>query len=141
MPDPIIVNSRVWVPSRALSMTAVRASGPGGQNVNKVASKVELRIDLSQVVGLNTAQTARLRALASHRLDSDGQLRVTSQRTRDQSRNLADARRQVRELIARSLVLPKTRKTTRVPRRAIQKRLRAKRQRSLAKQDRAWKPE
>ena len=62
--------------------------GPRGQNVNKVASKVELRVDLAGVTGLSDPARARLRALAAGRLDADGRLLLTSQRTRDQLRNL-----------------------------------------------------
>jgi ribosome-associated protein len=93
-------------------MRAARASGPGGQNVNKVASKVELRVALDRVVGLDPSARTRLLALAAGRLDADGRLLVTSQRFRDQPRNLEDAVEKVRALIARALRPPKPRRPT-----------------------------
>jgi len=107
------VTAEVVVPASALSVRAVRSSGPGGQNVNKVASRVELRIDVSQVAGLSASARARLLALAGHRRTADGRLLVTSQRTRDQSRNLADAREKARRLLAAALVEPGERRPTR----------------------------
>ncbi len=100
------------VPAGALSWRAVRSSGPGGQNVNKVASKVELRVDLDRVHGLDPGADLRLRALAAARLDAGGRLLVTSQRTRDQARNLEDAREKVRRLIEKALREPKRRRPT-----------------------------
>ena len=108
----IRVDAHVLIPPAALEWRAVRSSGPGGQNVNKVASKVELRVDLTRITGLSDAVRARLALLAAPRLDRDGRLLVTSQRTRDQSRNLADAREKVRALVARSLATPRTRRPT-----------------------------
>jgi len=124
------------VPGEAVSWRAVRSSGPGGQNVNKVASKVELRVSLEEVEGLDTAARARLGALAAARVDSRGRLLVTSQRTRDQARNLEDARDKVRKLVARAMVAPKRRRTTRPSAGAIEERLREKRLRGARKRER-----
>ncbi|HEY7511091.1 MAG TPA: alternative ribosome rescue aminoacyl-tRNA hydrolase ArfB [Vicinamibacteria bacterium] len=112
MTRPLRVNPDVLVPAAALSWKAVRSSGPGGQNVNKVASRVELRVDLSRVEGLTAPQRERLAALAAARLDAEGRLLVTSQRTREQARNLEDARGKVRALVARALVAPRRRRAT-----------------------------
>ena len=84
MAEPIVVRIGVVIPADALSVRAVRASGPGGQNVNKVSSKVELRVDLDCVEGLDSAARHRLRVSAP--LDADGHLFVTSQRTRESER-------------------------------------------------------
>jgi ribosome-associated protein len=113
VPEPIEVAPDVRVPASALSMRATRASGPGGQNVNKVASKVELRVDLERIEGLSDEARQRLRALCAGRRDAHGHLVVRSQRTRDQHRNLEDARERVRQLVARSLQAPRTRRATR----------------------------
>ncbi len=115
---------------------AVRAGGPGGQNVNKVASKVELRVALDAIVGLDPDARARLRALCAGRLDADGRLLVTSQLTRDQHKNLQDAREKVRVLVAQSLVRPRKRRPTRPTRGSVERRLSDKKHRSTKKSDR-----
>lgn len=136
MGEPIRIARGIHVPAAALEWRAVRSSGPGGQNVNKVASKVELRVDLGAVSGLDTAARARLRALAAARLDSTGRLLVTSQRTRDQLRNLEDARAKVQKLVERALKAPRTRRVTQPSPGAVERRLRLKRTRSGIKRER-----
>jgi ribosome-associated protein len=135
--DPIVVTDAVKVPATALTMRAVRASGPGGQNVNKVASKIDLRVDLDAVEGLSEAARHRLRAIAGNRLDADGRLQVTSQVTRDQTRNLEDAREKARALIAASLREPKRRRASRPTAAARERRLETKKHRGTTKRLRA----
>ena len=134
---PITVTDTVRVPAGALSMRAVRASGPGGQNVNKVATKIDLRVDLGAIEGLSDAARARLHTLSRHRLDAEGRLVVTSQVTRNQARNLEDARDKVRALIAAALVRPRPRRATKPTATAREQRLGAKRARSTVKRLRA----
>ena len=137
MSDAIIVTDAVRIPPSALTVHAVRASGPGGQNVNKVATKIDLRVDLAAVEGLSDAARARLRSLARHRLDAAGRLVVTSQATRTQARNLEDARAKVAALVRAALVPPRRRVKTAPPISAGQRRLTGKKRRGTVKRWRA----
>ena len=112
MPDAIFVEGGVLVPGEAMDTKFVRSSGPGGQNANKVASKVELRVDLDRIRGMDAESRQRLHRIVARRLDSSGNLLVTSQKTRDQFRNLQDARRKIHDWIAQALRSPKRRVAT-----------------------------
>ena len=135
----LVVHPGIIVPERELAWTAVRASGPGGQNVNKVSSKVELRFDFEASSALPAGVKARLRTLAEHRLDAEGRIFITSQVTRNQPQNLTDARQRLAELIAKALVAPKRRRPTRPSRAAKRARVNDKRVQSKKKQSRARK--
>lgn len=135
----LVVPPDVTIPERELTWVAVRSSGPGGQNVNKVASKVELRFDFEASESLSAAVKARLRALAKHRLDADGCILIVSQLTRNQLQNKKDARERLAELIARALVPPKRRRKTKPSLAAKKRRVKDKRATSLKKQSRAKK--
>ena len=141
MAQPIRIAKGVLVPEGAIEWRAVRSSGPGGQNVNKVASKIELRVDLGGVTGLSAPARARLRALAAGRLDAEGRLLVTSQRTRDQLRNLEDAREKAKKLVERAITAPRPRRLTQPSPGAVERRLRRKRERSAVKRVRQAGPD
>lgn len=138
MPSPtLIIDKRVHIPGAAISVTAARASGPGGQNVNKVSSKVDVRVDPGAIVGLTEAARARLLVQAATRLDAAGMLQVISQKTRDQGRNLADAYEKIRAIVAAALVEPVKRRPTRPSRGAVRARLADKQHTSARKQSRS----
>ena len=141
MAEPIRIARGILIPEAAFAWRAVRSSGPGGQNVNKVASKIDLRVDLDAVTGLSAPARARLEALSASRKDADGKLVVTSQRTRDQLRNLEDARDKVKKLVERALREPRPRRLTQPSRGAIDRRLQRKHQRSVVKRARRARPE
>jgi ribosome-associated protein len=124
------------LPARELSFTAVRAGGPGGQNVNKVSTKVELRFDLDRNTTLAPQVLARLRAQNGARLDAEGRLLVVADDTRSQLMNLELARQRLAELVRRALIVPKRRRATKPSRGARQARLDNKKKRSETKQGR-----
>ncbi|MBL8739867.1 MAG: aminoacyl-tRNA hydrolase, partial [Myxococcales bacterium] len=89
---PLPINDALTLPADEISFRAVRAGGPGGQNVNKVSSKVELSFELEASAVLSAEVKGRLRVLAGSRLTLDGRVLIVSQLTRDQHKNLTDAR-------------------------------------------------
>jgi len=126
----IVVNERVVVPDAAIETKAVRASGPGGQNVNKLATKIQMRIELDRIRGLFPEELSRIREFLKSRLDAEGRLLVMSQETRDQTRNREDCARKAAELLRAALVRPKVRRATRPTRASKQRRVDAKRHRA-----------
>lgn len=126
MPD-IRVNDLITVPEAALETKAVRSSGPGGQAVNKLSSKVQMRVDLDRIPGLAGDDLVRVREFLKSRLDHDGKLLVMSQETRDQMRNRDDCARKVAELIRAALFRPKKRHQTKPTWASKQRRIEHKR--------------
>jgi ribosome-associated protein len=134
--ESIVVNERVSVPASAVTFQAARASGPGGQNVNKVSSKVELRVDIAAIDGLTSDQRHRLRAANQSRMDEEGRLVVTSQTTRSQLQNLEEARDKIRQMVASALVAPKRRIATKPTRASKARRLDSKKKNAEKKKGR-----
>lgn len=119
MAESLRISETVLVPGDAITVKAVRSGGPGGQNVNKVSSKIELRIDVARIEGLDEGSRARLEHLIRNQRAADGAWILTSDRHRDQPKNLEDARSKASAVIAQALVAPKQRTKTR-PTRASQ---------------------
>ncbi len=136
MSEPLVVSRTLTIPADELRWTSVRSSGPGGQNVNKVSSKVELRFDFLRSRVLPPDVKARLGTLAATRLDAEGQILLVSQATRDRQRNLDDARSKLADLVRRACERPKRRRPTAPSRGATETRLREKRLQSVRKRDR-----
>jgi ribosome-associated protein len=140
MPEPILVASGVRVLPGAIEVHAVRSGGPGGQNVNKVSSKILLFVDLSGIEGLDAASRKRLLTIAGRRIDASGRLLITAQESRDRFRNLEDAREKVRVLVARALVVPKRRRSTEPTRSSKERRLAGKKRDARIKAVRRVRP-
>lgn len=128
-------SEEVNIPDEALSESFLAATGPGGQNVNKVATSVQLRVNLGQL-GLANEVLERLKRLAGSRLTGGGQLIITARRFRTQEANRADARRRLAEMIAAAHIVQPKRRPTRPSRAAKAQRVEKKRKRSIVKQAR-----
>ena len=130
------ITSRLSIEEHELEESFVRSSGPGGQNVNKVATAVQLRFDLANNTSLRQEVKDRLEKLAGRRLTGDGVLVIEARRFRTRERNRQDARERLAELVRRALVPPRPRKKTRPSKRAKQSRLDDKKRRSKRKESR-----
>ena len=130
------VTADIVIPESEISERFVRASGPGGQNVNKVSTAVELRFDPSQSSAIPSEVRDRLVAIAGSRMTADGVLVIDARRHRTQAQNREDARERLAELVRQALIKPRRRRATRPGKGAVERRIETKRRRSDTKRAR-----
>lgn len=135
------VTSAIRIPESELSERFIRAPGPGGQNVNKVATAVQLSFDAARSPSLPEDVRRRLIRLAGRRADGEGVITIEAHRLRTRERNREDARERLAELIRQAAHRPKPRIATRPTRGSKERRLAAKRIRSRTKQGRSGRPD
>jgi ribosome-associated protein len=135
------VTDAIVIDDSELDERFVRSSGPGGQNVNKVATAVQLRFDAKRSAALAADVRDRLLELAGSRLTADGVLVIDARRHRTQAQNREDARERLADLIRRAAVPPRRRRKTRPTARSVERRVESKRQRSLKKRARGKVPQ
>ncbi len=143
MPDPppqpppgLQLAPGVYAPESALRFSFARSSGPGGQNVNKVNTKVDFWVPISALIGLHPDAAQRLRALAGRRLTQADEIHISAQSERTQDTNRSEALARLRELLVEALHRPKTRRKTKPSYGAKQRRLASKKKRSEVKSTR-----
>jgi ribosome-associated protein len=133
----LFIRTGLVIPDAELDESFIQSSGPGGQNVNKVASAVQLKFDVGRSPSLPEAVRRALLSLSDARLDKDGVLTITARRFREQTRNRADARARLAELIRLAATPPKPRRPTRPTRASKKRRAEAKAHRGRIKKERA----
>jgi ribosome-associated protein len=136
----LVVTPAIVIPDEAIEERFVRASGPGGQNVNKVATAVQLRFDPSRS-GLAGEVQDRIRAFAGNRLTDEGAVVIEARAFRTQSQNREDARERLADLIRRALVRPKRRRKTRPTRASQERRVEGKKRRGATRRHRTRRPD
>lgn len=134
--EDLEIGPGVCIPAAALRFRAARSGGPGGQKVNTSATKVELRVHIDDIAGLNHGQRQRLIALAGRRMFADDTLCIVSERFRTQAQNRRDASERLCALVASALPKPRPRKATKPSRAAKARRLDAKKRRAGTKANR-----
>jgi len=127
------ITDAIAIDDAELEESFVRSSGPGGQNVNKVSSAVQLRFDARQSPSLPNDVALRLMRLAGSRLTKDGVIVIVAQEYRDQSRNREEARERLADLVRQAAVKPKPRRATKVPKAAKRQRVDEKKRRGNIK--------
>ncbi|NVB77866.1 MAG: aminoacyl-tRNA hydrolase [Kofleriaceae bacterium] len=132
----IVVTPRLTIPAGELSIAFARSGGPGGQNVNKVSSKVDLRWNPTTSAALTTDDRTLLLEKLANRLTTDGELIVTSTLTRDQIKNRDDAASKLALIVRSALFRPKARRATKPSKASKRRRVEAKRHRAQIKRNR-----
>jgi ribosome-associated protein len=131
---------KITIPESELKLTFIRAPGPGGQNVNKTATAVQLRFDVKHSPTLSEIMRARLLTLAGNKITQQGELIIKANRYRTQERNKQDALQRLQELLQRAAIIPKKRKKTKPTFASTQRRLTKKKLHAKTKALRRSKP-
>jgi ribosome-associated protein len=139
--DALVVAPGVRIPLRELGITAITGGGPGGQHVNRSATRVSVTWNVRTSRALREEQRARLLDKLASRLDGEGSLRLVAGEFRSQQQNRRAALERLQQLVARALVVPRVRKATKPTRGSVEQRLTSKRQRSDTKRQRRRPPD
>lgn len=137
----LTINSHITIPADELQFTFARSSGPGGQNVNKVASKATLRWDVRETPSLPEDVKQRFLTTYQSRLTTLGEILIVSQESRDQPRNIEICREKLRQMILAVVRPPKKRRATKPTKGSQTRRLNEKKSRSQVKEGRRFRPE
>lgn len=132
--EDLYINPQITIPSDSFNISYSRSSGPGGQHVNKLNTRVSIFLDIQKCRSFSGTQKHLLSTIFKNRIDKQGVLQVSSQQFRSQSANRDAAMRRMAELIAAALMQKRKRKKTQIPKREMEKRLREKKARSITKQ-------
>ena len=135
-PEALVVTPTVRIPVSELELRAITGSGPGGQHVNRSATRVVLRWNVRSTKALSDEQRTRVSAKLASRLDGEGAIRIVAGEFRSQQQNRRAALERLVAIVERALIVHKTRKATKPTRGAIERRLTEKRQRAHTKRDR-----
>lgn len=139
--EDLYINPRITIPSDCFTVSYSRSSGPGGQHVNKLNTRVSVFLDIRNCPCFSERQKQTLTVALKGRVDKQGVFQVSSQQSRSQAANRNAALQRMAELIGQALKPKRTRKKTHVPKRAVEKRLNDKKSRSSIKRFRSEKPQ
>ncbi len=140
MARALVVNSQLQIPASEFSLTFARSAGPGGQNVNKVNTKAVLRWNLDQSASVPDEVKTRFRQMHAQRMNNVGEVVLSSDRHRNQLRNINDCYEKLRQLLLAAMAVQPPRKKTRPSRAAVERRLQSKRHSSERKNRRQFRP-
>jgi ribosome-associated protein len=140
MSDDLPINRRITIPGQELETSASRSSGPGGQHANKASTRVTLTFNIETTSIFSTAQQTRVLSKLRHRLTADGELKVSADSSRSQKMNLEEARSRMASILAKALLVPKSRVKTKPSRRAKARRLDSKKKQGDKKKMRKKPP-